>query len=305
MAAPPKLSPQKWTAVRIKWENDSRDGFTWLVAEMSLPVSAPAVRKTAVRDGWLKASHQSTGEAQTGTHKKPKKAARTKAEESRAKGEAAPRPRKVSENHHDKVSETMPETIETLEDAGGVLVDSAEEQRGPGRPTAYQDEYSEQAYKLCLLGATDAELAEFFEVSERTINAWKVSQPEFLQSIKRGKAAADATVAESLYQRAIGYSHPDVHISNYQGVITVTDITKHYPPDTGAAFIWLKNRQPHKWKEKVEVKEDINLNVFPSREVLDAIYQKALAQAAERDRVLVGRRERLGIVIDAGGEDVH
>lgn len=54
MAAPPKLSPQKWTAVRAKWENDPRDGYTWLVAEMELPVSAPAVRKRATADGWLK-----------------------------------------------------------------------------------------------------------------------------------------------------------------------------------------------------------------------------------------------------------
>jgi hypothetical protein len=31
-----------------------------------------------------------------------------------------------------------------------------------GRPTKYKEEYNEQAYKLCLLGATDKELADFF-----------------------------------------------------------------------------------------------------------------------------------------------
>ena len=34
------------------------------------------------------------------------------------------------------------------------------------RPTKYQEAYAEQARKLCLLGYTDAELADFFEVSE-------------------------------------------------------------------------------------------------------------------------------------------
>jgi hypothetical protein len=43
---------------------------------------------------------------------------------------------------------------------------------------------------------------------------------------------------------------------------------------------------------------EINLNVFPPREVLDGIYAKALEEAAKRDQMLIGRRERLGIMID-------
>lgn len=37
-----------------------------------------------------------------------------------------------------------------------------------GRPTRYKAEYAQQAYKLCLLGATDKELADFFHVSGQT-----------------------------------------------------------------------------------------------------------------------------------------
>jgi len=43
---------------------------------------------------------------------------------------------------------------------------------------------------------------------------------------------------------------------------------------------------------------EVNLNVFPPQEELDAIYEKALAEAAERDKILIGRRERLGITIN-------
>lgn len=43
---------------------------------------------------------------------------------------------------------------------------------------------------------------------------------------------------------------------------------------------------------------EINLNVFPAKEVLDAIYAKALEEAAKRDQKLIGRRERLGIVVE-------
>lgn len=63
---------------------------------------------------------------------------------------------------------------------------------------------------------------------------------------------ADAEVGERLFQRACGYSHPDVHISNYQGAITQTEITKHYAPDTTACIFWLKNRRPDLWRDRME-----------------------------------------------------
>lgn len=119
-----------------------------------------------------------------------------------------------------------------------------------GRPTDYKTEYAEQAYKLCLLAATDADLAQFFEVSEQTINAWKQVHPKFLESLKRGKAVADAEVADRLYRRAMGYEHPDLYITQYQGKIVQSEITKYYPPDTTAAIFWLKNRQPDKWRDR-------------------------------------------------------
>ncbi len=113
---------------------------------------------------------------------------------------------------------------------------------GKGRPTKYKKAFNEEVRKLCLLRATDIEIADFFSVTEATITTWKKKHPDFLVSIKEGKIKADATIADSLYQRAKGYEHEDVHISNYKGKITKTKIIKHYPPDTAAAFIWLKNR---------------------------------------------------------------
>lgn len=132
-----------------------------------------------------------------------------------------------------------------------------------GRPSKYKPEYSEQAYKLCLLGATDIQLADFFGVSEQTLNTWKTKHPEFLESLKDGKDKADSVIAESLFHRAKGYSHPDTHISNYQGEITVTQITKHYPPDATSCIFWLKNRQKEKWRDtqNIEKKEDITITV--------------------------------------------
>lgn len=123
-----------------------------------------------------------------------------------------------------------------------------------GRPTDYRPEFADQARKLCLLGATDKEMADFFGVDERTINRWKDDFPEFCQSIARGKLVADADVAEKLYHRALGYSHKAVKIFMPAGAAqpVYADYTEHYPPDTQAASLWLRNRQSAKWRDKQE-----------------------------------------------------
>ena len=121
-----------------------------------------------------------------------------------------------------------------------------------GRPTDYKAEYCEQAYKLCLLGLIDRELAEFFEISESTLNLWKLEYPDFSKSIKSGKDVANGNVAMSLYKRAIGYEHDDVDIKMYEGEIIKTPIVKHYPPDPASMIFFLKNRAPKKWRDKIE-----------------------------------------------------
>ena len=121
-----------------------------------------------------------------------------------------------------------------------------------GRPSKYKDEFAEQAYKLCLLGATDKELADFFEVDELTINRWKGSKKEFRKSLKAGKDEADAVIAQKLYHRAKGYEHPEDKIFNDNGSPLIVPTVKHYPPDTTACIFWLKNRQRNKWRDKTE-----------------------------------------------------
>lgn len=289
MAAKPKLTAEQWAGVRDRWEADKRDGYSWLVEEMTLPVSAPAVRKAAIRDEWSKSASNSKKPV-------PDKKAQPKKGKTQASSIPERKVSKVSGGNHEKVSETIKETMpDTDSDTGG---------RSVGRPTLYREEYAEQAYKICLLlGATDAELAEFFEVDERTINNWKHDYPEFFQSIKKGKEIADAEVVVGLYKSATGYSHPDTHFSNFQGLVTETPITKHYPPNPTSGIFWMKNRQPKRWKDKVEIKEEINLNVFPPRDVLQEIFDASLKRSTEKAAILAGRRERLGIIIDQQDQD--
>ena len=118
------------------------------------------------------------------------------------------------------------------------------------RPTKYNTSYDDQVYKLCLLNAITPDIAKFYEVSKSTIDLWMKKHPMFSDAIKRGKAVADTEVAKALFHRATGYSHPEDKIFCTNGVITTVKTIKHYPPDTAAAFIWLKNRAG--WKDKSE-----------------------------------------------------
>jgi len=132
---------------------------------------------------------------------------------------------------------------------------------GGGRKSKYNPDMDRAAKILCKKGFTDDELAKFFSVNQDTINNWKKQFPLFFESLKTGKKMADAQVEASLFQRAIGYSVPDVHVSSYEGDITVTPIIKHYPPDTTAQIFWLKNRQPKKWRDKQEVEHSGEIKV--------------------------------------------
>ena len=130
-----------------------------------------------------------------------------------------------------------------------------------GRPSDFKTEFNDQVYRLCLLKCSDSEIADFFRVKEQTINRWKKKHPRFCESMRRGKIKADADVSASLVERAMGYSHPDIHIAQYEGRIIQTKIIKHYPPDTAAASLWLRNRQPDKWRDKPEVAVTVHNSV--------------------------------------------
>jgi hypothetical protein len=145
----------------------------------------------------------------------------------------------------------------------------------------FKDEYVELAYKYCLLGADDAQLAVFFDVCEKTINNWKEEHPKFLQSLKNGKDIADAEIAQSLYHRAKGYSHPEDKIFNNGGEEMVVETTKHYPPDTTAGIFWLKNRQKKNWRDEQRV---INEDATTESATKDSLMARAAAVTAELKR---------------------
>jgi hypothetical protein len=151
-----------------------------------------------------------------------------------------------------------------------------------------------QSLKLCRMGATDKDLADFFAVSEQTINSWKQKHPEFLESLKDGKVSSDAEVAHKLFLRATGFEWVEQHPIKCKTVtydkgkrlkeveeVVVVEVKRVVPPDPTSAIFWLKNRQPEHWREKQHL-EHTGKDGGPilTKEQRDAAVQAALSADA-------------------------
>lgn len=142
-----------------------------------------------------------------------------------------------------------------------------------GRPTVYDPEVMpKQAEKLCELGATDGEVADFFEVSARTLYRWKAEHEEFCQSLKTGKEMADNRVERSLYQNATGFHYVEqqaviVKTGQYETAVEVVDVERYQPAIPTAQIFWMKNRRSSDWRDKVDVKHGLGDDIA---ELLDA-----------------------------------
>jgi hypothetical protein len=75
--------------------------------------------------------------------------------------------------------------------------------------------------------------------------------------LKGRRGRTQARVERSLYERANGYNYDAVKIFMPAGSKqpVVVHYTEHCPPDVGAAFIWLKNRDPDRWRDVQNVEQ--------------------------------------------------
>lgn len=135
-------------------------------------------------------------------------------------------------------------------------------------------------------GMTDGEVAALLRVSMDTIQRYRQRDPDLCGTIKVAKQIADDRVERSLYERAVGYSHPDAKIFDHGPgkAPLIVDTIRYYPPDTAAAFIWLKNRRAHEWRDHHEVDHTITQHTRVELELMsdDDLYrlaQRAIARA--------------------------
>lgn len=140
-----------------------------------------------------------------------------------------------------------------------------------GRPEHYKPEYANQVYKICLLGLIDTQIAQFFDISVRTLNNWKKRYPDFRDGMWRGKTIADAEVAHALYRLACGFSYTEtkvIMLKDAQGerVIQTFEVMKYMPPNVQACKFWLTNRRPQDWSYTPKYLPPSGQNVYVRRD---------------------------------------
>ena len=143
-----------------------------------------------------------------------------------------------------------------------------------GRPTKYNPEHDKMLFRLCLLGATNEELAKALDINIDTLYAWMHDDPVFSDALKKGREEADGNVVGALYKKAVGYKYEE-EVMTQQGVQT---IIKTAQPDTTSIIFFLKNRRPDKWRDRHEYKHEVSGIDEEKSKLTDIFFKKPNAK---------------------------
>lgn len=153
-----------------------------------------------------------------------------------------------------------------------------EEHTGPGRPSEYDRRFAPIARQMCSMGATNANLADAFDVTTTTIENWLRQHTDFAEAVAFGKAEVfDPLIERSLAQLALGYSVDVEEVKiDKDGDEHRYTLRKHFAPNVTAAIFWLKNRQPDRWRDVWRVEHDNKaaLEKLTAAEVLEKIREQ-------------------------------
>lgn len=116
-------------------------------------------------------------------------------------------------------------------------------------------------------GLTMEQISHNMGINPDTLYTWKKRFPEITEVLKNSKEVADLEVENALFKSAQGYDtyeetwerQYNAKIKDFELVLT-KKVKKHVLPSNTAQIFWLKNRQPDKWRDKVESKIDANIN---------------------------------------------
>jgi len=111
----------------------------------------------------------------------------------------------------------------------------------------FTDEMLHHVEQMAMMGATDAQLAVFFQVHDKTIALWKKNYPDFNEARARGGMNADMQVVRSLFKRANGFHYKEDRIFRVGTKLVTKKINVFAMPDTKACMYWLSNRQRGQW----------------------------------------------------------
>lgn len=119
-------------------------------------------------------------------------------------------------------------------------------------------EYLEQAEKLVqIFGATEEQLALFFDVAVTTVKNWRSKYPGFDEVLEKAEDGRDGLVEHSLYRNCVGYEYTEEKVTKDGEVI---EVTRSVPANGALALKWLERRKPKEWERKPQLIEGGSVN---------------------------------------------
>lgn len=144
---------------------------------------------------------------------------------------------------------------------------------------------SEKALIVALYreGKTDKEVADILKVPRKTFTD-RLKYNSLTATIKKAKEEPNKLVEEALFSRALGRTYVETKTEFLvdsetkkpvkEQVMKTIRTEKLILPDTGACFIWLKNRDPKKWRDKQELQISEGVELLISEKFLPEIEKK-------------------------------
>ena len=106
-------------------------------------------------------------------------------------------------------------------------------------------------------GLREDQICKNLGISVTTLEVYKKQYPEVVKALKKGKETLITELENALIKKALGYEYEEkkVYTKNENGnSVTYTEITKkHQPPDTGALFGLLKNKDPQNYSDNPQM----------------------------------------------------
>jgi len=104
--------------------------------------------------------------------------------------------------------------------------------------------------KLVQLGLTNKEIAEVYGLTEQDFASFLAKNEQVRNIITQTRMRPNFLVESALFKRAVGFRAQEV---TFQEDKPIKVLVREVFPDVTAQIFWLKNRDPERWKDVMDI----------------------------------------------------
>jgi len=134
---------------------------------------------------------------------------------------------------------------------------------------------------LAKAGLTYNEMASVLGFSVTHLKTILEDRPELWEQVEEAMHAPNFKVEQALFKRALGYQVKEITKEDGRPIKIVV---KEVAPDVIACIFWLKNREPRKWRDIIEMKFSLRDRMERASDALSRPPErKALPESTSED----------------------